>query len=169
MRTARNRGGIGLAIALIALAIVAATAYAASTRAEYVAQVDPICQAAHIKGKAAAHSFKARIRQLRNRGIDPEGKAGIRAAVQFYGRVVRVERSAINEIARVPPAPGDEELISQWLRKLTQVDVRLQHFIRLLPQGEERKARRAISRAFEAGFRADNLVQDFGFKYCGGS
>jgi hypothetical protein len=112
------------------------------------------------------HSFKARIRQLKSRGIDPEGKAGIRAAVQFYGRVVRIVRPTFSEIARVPAPPGDEALISQWLRRNAQVVERLQNFVRLLPQGKERKAQRAFSRALQADFDADNLVRDFGFKYC---
>jgi hypothetical protein len=151
---------------VVALAITATAAFATATRAEYVAQVDPICQSAHIKGKTALHSFKARIRQLKSRGIDPEGKAGIRAAVQFYGRVVRIVRPTFSEIARVPAPPGDEALISQWLRRNAQVVERLQNFVRLLPQGKERKAQRAFSRALQADFDADNLVRDFGFKYC---
>jgi hypothetical protein len=53
-------GLIALAITLIALAIIASTAAAASTRAEYVAQVDPICHAAHVKEKAAAQRFSTR-------------------------------------------------------------------------------------------------------------
>jgi hypothetical protein len=36
-------------------------------------------------------------------------------------------------------------------------------------QGKEHKARRVISRAFAADFAAQNLIQDFGFQYCGGS
>jgi hypothetical protein len=154
---------------MIALAITATTASGASTRSEYVAQVDPICQNTHVQEKAAAHSFKARAHQLIKRGVDPESKPGIRAAVHFYGRIARAERRAIGDIASVAPAPGDEEIISKWLGKRMKVVARLQHLIRVLPQGEEHKARRAISRAFKADFEADNLVQDFGFRYCAGS
>jgi hypothetical protein len=161
-------GLIALAITLIALAIIASTAAAASTRAEYVAQVDPICHAAHVKEKAAAHRFKKRAHQLVRRGMDPDhpSAAGIRAVVRFYGLVIRIQRSLNTDIANVAPAPGDETLISRWLQIRSKVPPRLQQFLRTFSEGKQHKARRAISRAFKADFQAYSLMQDFGFKYC---
>jgi hypothetical protein len=165
---ARTKYMIALASTVLALAITASSASAASTRAEYIAQVDPICQAAHVTNKAAARRFKKRAHQLVRRGMDPDhpSSAGIRAVVRFYGLVLRVDRRADTEIARVTPPPGDEELITEWLQTRSRVPTRLKQFIRAFSAGKEHKARRAISRAFKAGFNAYNLMRGFGFRHC---
>lgn len=168
MTSPRHTAALAVLVLLLALAVLAAPANAATTRAEYVAQVDPICQAAHVTNKAAARRFKKRAHQLVRRGMDPDhpSSAGIRAVVRFYGLVLRVDRRANTEIARVTPPPGDEELITEWLQARSRVPTRLKQFIHAFSAGKEHKARRAISRAFKAGFNAYNLMQDFGFRHC---
>jgi hypothetical protein len=60
-----GRKSIAIAIALVALAASAGTARAASTRAEYVAQVDPICQSAVTQEAAAAQPLTAAVRRMK--------------------------------------------------------------------------------------------------------
>jgi hypothetical protein len=163
-----RRATAGPVMVLLAVLVCAPAARATSTRAEYVAQVDPICHAAPVTDKAAARRFKKRAHQLIRRGMDPDhpSPAGMRAVVRFYSQVARVQRGANADIASVAPAPGDEALISQWLRIRSKVPERLGQFIRSFSAGQDHKARRAISRAFKADFEAYSLMQDFGFSHC---
>jgi hypothetical protein len=160
-----NLGG-GLALAITLVALSPAPASAASTRAEYVAQVDPICHGIEVKEIAATRIFKRRIRHLHVRPVDLESKPVRRAAVRFYRSVLRSFRSGFDQIAAVPPAPGDEAVVSAWLQGLRKFERRFQRVIPLVARGEERKAGRALSRAFKVAGQADLRVQDFGFQHC---
>jgi hypothetical protein len=157
------------AITVIALAIAATAAYGAATRAEYVAQVDPICQAGKTKLKRESRKYGHRIRALRKQGIDTEKptKRVLRLAVRFYDRVARIQRSANQQIAAVPPAPGDEQLVAEWLRlrsKRIKLTNRAIH-----AYARSRKAhqfRRLMGRANTAEVNAESLVADFHFQHC---
>lgn len=74
MTTAHQRGSrsgslwaITVAITMIALAITAPGAHAAATRAEYVAQVDPICQAAIGPQAKALNAFSKAFEHFKQR------------------------------------------------------------------------------------------------------
>src|SRR5215813_7323572 len=98
------------AVVLIALALAATAAYAAATRAEYVAQVDPICRAANPKQNALLKALERRIKQLHRHGVDTEtpAKRVIRIALRYYDRLAEIQRGENAQIAIVTPAPGDE-------------------------------------------------------------
>jgi hypothetical protein len=104
---------------------MAGTAHAASTRAEYVAQVDPICQAGHSQAKAATRS-------------DFRGAAG----------------------------GGDEGAVSGWLQLRDAASDFLERVARVLARDNARRAGKLLSRAYDREFKAELVVQDFGFRYC---
>lgn len=81
-----TRNLIAFAIAAVALAIAATSASAATTRAEYVAQVDPICQASKPRLTHEVRSYERRIRHLIQHGLDPDRptKQALRVVVRFY-------------------------------------------------------------------------------------
>jgi hypothetical protein len=164
-----------VALALVSVgvlcAIAAPNAHAATTRAEYVAQVDPICQAGLAQESVAEQRLNKQIRRLKKHEGSRKARARSlrrqsRALRQFLNVVVAVEQGVNAQIATVPPATEDTSLVQVWLRV----------------RSEELDLSRRMSRAFAkdrlfAGLglffdllaKADeefDLVQDFGFKYC---
>jgi hypothetical protein len=147
-----------------------AQASAASTRAEYIAQVDPICQAfvgplgdafsAYQKNFKAANraaksgTFKQFLRTTKKTAVSLNVIAGTRT-------------SMIDQIAPVPPVAGDAATISAWLGFLRQ------------ESGFESSAASALLRLKTGKFfhnlgQADNAqesgtsaVAGFGFHVCG--
>jgi hypothetical protein len=143
-------------------------AYGASTRAEYVAQVDPICQAGFVKEKAVNRSFKKRAKRLHKHGIDTTEptKPVLRIAVRLFDRIARIARAVNSQILVIPPAPGDEAIISQWLQLRGEATDLTQRSIHVFAHGKERRFKQLIGRSFNRRLDAEEIVQDFGFKHC---
>ena len=167
----RRRPLIALAITAIALAITVPPAYGASTRAEYVAQVDPICQTA---AKPEAKAYYGQVRA--NRKLYLQIQAGVprrrayehyfRRAVRFIRRRERVYSGETTQISAVPPAPGDEQVVGQWLQKRVESAELLD---RAIVAAHRRKfSNMAGFEDFAGAAEADgeNFVADFGFRYC---
>ena len=125
-RTARWIEGKGMklrgavALALLAIPLVAVPhAQGASTRAEYVAQVDPLCRANLGRWRksvsADVKSFKKWVR-LGNRGTFKAWVGQTHKHASALKRHVRVHASLTEEISAVPPAAEDAQLVASWLR-----------------------------------------------------
>jgi hypothetical protein len=160
---------VSFAVVVIALlAITVAPAQAASTRAEYVAQVDPICQTAATKQSAVIRSLKKFARQLKQRGIDTEEptKQVIRIAVRGYNRIALIARNAVAQISAIAPAPGDETTVSAWFRRLSlQIDL-FQRAIRAFAHQKVHRYKQLMYKSSIRGLEADDLVREFGFRHC---
>jgi hypothetical protein len=162
---------IALALAVIGLAITLPTASAAATRAEYVAQVDPICAAAQAQERAAAQQLKRKLRKLarhpntrkaRRRAIKHE----LRAIARFYGYVAAVEQSVNAQVATIPPAVEDTSLITLWLRVRAEQVVATQRLASAPVKGD---IFAALDMFFEASDKVDeagDIVRDLGFQHC---
>jgi hypothetical protein len=132
---------IALAIISIALAISAQKADAASTRAEYVAQIQPFCVAADQQAKAGlkrvVRGFKKAAQRLKKKYGDLEPvpveefelkKKDFQKLLQGFGVVfakilsplVKAFDGATTQIKTVQPAPGDEAAVSTWLAGRTE-------------------------------------------------
>jgi hypothetical protein len=158
-----------LPAALFAIAVLAAPANAASTRAEYVAQVDPICQKAHVAGKRETGRFKRQVRRLVHHGLDPDHptKAARRASVRFADRVARDRHGALGQIAVIAPAPGDETVAAEWLRlKGQEINHFRQAYHAFARNLKPHQFRRLMGKSNTAGIHAFSLVADWGFQYC---
>jgi hypothetical protein len=161
-----------IAIPGVLVAFAAATspqvAHAAATRAEYVAQVDPICHAAEKKESRAVRSLKKAAKRLRDRGIDTEEltKPVIRLGAHFYRQGAHRVRATNTQIAAVPAAPGDESIVALWLQKRRAVSDFLGRGARAFAHAKRRQVRKQISQAFKREFAAETVVRDFGFRYC---
>ncbi len=144
------------ALAIAALAIPAASAQAAATRAEYVAQVDPIClDYAKPAIKAFAAYFKAGARKR---------KPSARPTARFLSQISRAYGNLTERIATVPAAPGDEAIVSTWLGRRAEVVVNLGRARRAARHGKLKRSDRLAGRA---GFgAASQVVSEFGFDYC---
>ena len=160
-----------LAIAAGALAIGAGSASAATTRAEWVAQVDPICQNGQAQeAVAAAPLIQATKRAKKHRSRKTSRKAD-RALAAYFLQYANIERAVNAQIATVPPAPDDVSLIQVWLRsrgELLDLESRL-----LLGPSNPGKGLKGLGRLFADLFEligkqyeVDDMVRDFGFHYC---
>jgi hypothetical protein len=153
----------------VALAITASTAIAASTRAEYVAQVDPICQAAHAAGQAEVKRYERQVRRLTRHGFDPDhpSKALLRAAVGFADRIAKIERPSFAQIAAITPAPGDEATVAEWLRLRARETAYFQRAFHAFARNQKtHQFRRLSAKADKANLEAESLVGDWGFEHC---
>jgi hypothetical protein len=151
-----RRGIIAFVLSMGLITVWAAPADAVSTRAEYVAQVEPICKQAYdqfIAGTRKLNKVKPRL------GLLP-------TLVKLSALYRRTLDPSLVQLSAVPPAPGDEEVIAQWL-KLQWVFADDWHGIGRA--AKHRKGRRALALLSRAGpdiTQANELVADFGFQYC---
>ena len=117
-----SRGVLAIAFALVAMAVGPAAAQAATDRADYAAQVNPICAAANAQSKAIYESAEQAVERLSRRAKKHRGKKNDRLFQQlskvFFDagdQSLAVARAALAQVRVVLPAPGDESIVSEWL------------------------------------------------------
>jgi hypothetical protein len=157
-----------LTAAVIVAAVSAAPAWAASTRAEYVAQVDPICKSAHNKQRPIIRALKRKARQLRKRGIDLEvpSKQVIGLVHRFYTPIIDIARTENDQIAAVSPAPGDESTVARWVQQRSATVNLFEGALRAFTHGKQVRSKKLIGRYFKREFTAEQIVEGFGFHVC---
>ena len=158
-------------VAALAIALCAAPAQAATTRAEYVAQVDPICQAGQAQVALVLQPFlRAAKRAKRHHSLNERKTARKlrRMLKAAYAQTAVIGHQVNDQIATVPPAPDDVSLIQVWLRARNEfVDLETQ-LLSAKPK-TDKQAFRLFSGFFVLSARAlevSDLVRDFGFVYC---
>jgi hypothetical protein len=167
-------GAIAAGVATAALAMSAAPANAASTRAEYVAQVDPICQAGLAQETAAAGPVIKKLKRLDRRAERAHSRkarkrADKRAAIllsRYYDFVTSVEQSVTAQIAAIPPAIEDTSLIQVWLRARGEQAVATQRLFHALSKGDFLGTFNLLFEVDAKSTEVTDLVRDFGFHYC---
>jgi hypothetical protein len=117
---------MAIAIGLLALAISAGRADAATTRADYAAQANPVCQAAE---RPVAKAIAGYVKALHRKGVGPEALKRVTAdtvgpTVRFGGRIAGVYANVTAQLRLIPPAPGDEQTVSTWLEDRDAVSIR---------------------------------------------
>jgi hypothetical protein len=161
-------GAIGLAISVIALAITATTAIAASSRAEYVAQVDPICQSEQAQEKAVIGPATKRVQRIEKRGLDldKESKLVDPIIARGYDRLVAIQRDTDSMIASIPPAPGDEAVVSSWLGQRAAFTELFQRSAHAIAHQHHRRFFNLLFKAIGVEESAAESIQEFGFASC---
>jgi hypothetical protein len=157
---------IAPATMVIALAITATPALGASTRAEYVAQVDPICQSAAKPAAKAARTYFDAVTRI-DRAKKPS-RAIRNAGIRFLGGLSRIYDGITEQIALIPPAPGDEAASTAWLdgRRIAKTDV--DRALAFLRHGKPDKSGRLFKQASQDEAQGTARIQDFGFTVCVG-
>lgn len=128
-----NRGELVIAaLPRILLVLTAAilvvpipTAQAASTRAEYIAQVDPICQANLVPVRSSGARFQSSRKKMNRIAIAGNGKAWLRQTKNTASALTRfagAEQTMIEQIALVPPPPADSAAVGVWVNGVTHAD-----------------------------------------------
>jgi hypothetical protein len=146
---------------IVATALLpAATASAAEepTRAQYVEQVDPICQANTEANKRILKNVKTKARSKSPKTVRQAGSQFIQASTAFA--------AAEKKIAAVPRPPADDARLLKWFKHLGIVRTNLRKLGKALQQGEKILAAHEQVRVERAANAANNVSFVFEFKYC---
>jgi hypothetical protein len=171
MRKMSTRGLTAVTAAAIALTIMLpSTASAASTRAEYIAQVDPICTSYAGPLGNAFKTYHKNFKSMNRNAKSGTLKAFLRSLKRTAGSlngIAQLHATMIEQIAAVPPVATDVPIINNWLNALR------------LEQSNELGAATAL-RHFKIGVffkrlnqadgavnAADDASRGFGFTACG--
>lgn len=125
------------------------------TRAEYVSQVEPICQANTETDKRILKNVQQRVRQGKLRQA---GGQFIHASAAFG--------SAIGEMMAVPRPPEDEARLLKWFKALRIVQTDLRKVGRAFKARERIRATHEGIRVEHAANAANNVGFVFEFHYC---
>jgi hypothetical protein len=167
----RAQGVIALAIAAIALAIMASPASAATTRADFVAQADPICQNGQAQEAVAIQPFaQALKRDKKHHNRKTRRRVG-RAFLAYLIQYTNIERAVNAQLATLPVAPDDISLIQVWLRARGELlDLESRFLLGTSSQGKGLKGLGHFLNDFFTligkEYEVADMVRDFGFTYC---
>jgi len=142
-------------VTAVATVLVPATASGASTRAEYIAQADPICAKANKLGE----------KQLKGFGKDVLAERWGRA-IRRFRVALRVFNREIASLAELEPPIADAALLEEWLAELRRQSPLARRVIRALKQQSVKLVARRSGRLVKASRSTKRLVEDYGFRSC---
>lgn len=143
------------AVALLAPAAARAEEPAPPSRAEYVSQVEPICQANTEVNKAILRNVR---RKVRSGKLKQAGRQFIHTSAAFG--------SAVDKITAVPRPPADEERLLKWFKFLRIVQGDLRKVGTALKAGDKILATHETIRVERSANAANNVSYVFEFNYC---
>jgi hypothetical protein len=155
------RGTLRIAVSIAAATLLfAVNAHAEGeapppTRAEYVSQVEPICEANTIANKRILKDVRKKVKAGK---FDVAGAQFIHASAAFGTTVGK-----ISEVAR-PPA--DDERLLKWFKFLRIVQTNLRKLGVALKAEEKIKASHESIRVEHSSNAANNVGFVFEFHYC---
>lgn len=154
------KGTLVLATAVAAATLLLAASAGAEegvppTRAEYVSQVEPICQA----NTEANKRILKNVRQKARDGKLKEAGAQFIHASAAFG-------STVQKISEVPRPPADDARLLKWFKHLNIVKTNLGKLGKALKEGDEILAAHEGIRVERAGNAANNVGFIFEFRYC---
>lgn len=145
-------------MALLALLVAvpfAAAIEADPPRAEYVAEVEPICKANTEANSRILRGVKEQVKQGK---LAPAGRRFVRAATAL-GKSIR-------QIAAVPKPSADAVKLEKWVGYLKQEKTYLQKIGQALKAGNKFQAQKYAVQLNRNNNRANNTVISFGFNHC---
>jgi hypothetical protein len=154
------KGVLTAAVSVTAMALLPAAAAAEEgpTRAQYVEQVEPICQANTEANKRILKNVKTKARSGVPAKLKEAGAQFIRASAAF--------EKTVGKLGTVPrPAPDDARLL-KWFKQLRVVGEKLRNLGVALKANEEIKAAHEQIRVERASNAANNVGFVFEFHYC---
>jgi hypothetical protein len=157
-----------LSVGLIAAG--AAPAVADSTRAEYIAQVDPICQAfvgpERDAGKTFIKNVKRWARLAESEKVKPFVRQTRRTASSL-DRLVQIDVRLTDQIAAVPPPAADAGTIGTWLNYRREADGLLSSAASAFRHFKFRLFLKRAGAADAASTASIRTISGFGFQVCG--
>jgi hypothetical protein len=154
------RGTLRIALTIAAAALTAAAPARAEepappSRAEYVSQVEPICQANTEANKRILKNVRQKVKSGR---LKEAGAQFIHASAAFG--------STVDKIATVPRPPADDERLLKWFKFLRIVQLDLHKLGKALQAGERIRATHEAIRVERSSNAANNVSFVFEFHYC---
>jgi len=155
------KGTLSIALLVVAATLLGGAAAAAAeepaapTRAEYVPQVESICQANTEVDKRILKNVQQRVRQGK---LKQAGKQFIHVSAAFG--------SAIGEMMAVPRPPEDEARLLKWFKFLRIVQTDLRKVGKAFKAEERIRATHEGIRVERASNAANNVGFVFEFHYC---
>jgi hypothetical protein len=144
-----------IAAALLLGASVVALARAEATRADYVAELEPICKANTEANKRILKGARAKARH---------GK--LRAAGRQFSRAARAFAQTVKELGAVPRPPADAAVLAKWFGYLRLESAYLGKIATALKAGQGGRAQAYAVRLQRNANLANDTVIGFGFNYC---
>jgi hypothetical protein len=141
--------------ALVIPLIAASSASAETTRAQYIAQADPICATSLKRQSTALQGFLPEVK----RGDLKKAAGRFRHAVAFFS-------GGVERLATLEPPAADSPLISTWLQALRAEVPVLKKYAKALAGRDVRRLRRVTRRYLNAAAYSSGLVRDYGFQVC---
>ena len=152
-----RKTGLGIVAALVVGVLSAAAAFAAEepTRAEYKADVEPICK---VNTKANENILA---------GVEGKVKQGkLKQAGRQFTRAATALKGTLRQLKAVPKPPADVERLTEWLQRVEKQQALLKEIGQALIAENRRKAE-TLSVKLVSGARNTNaIVVSFGFNYC---
>jgi hypothetical protein len=166
---------LALTAATLACAAAPAPAGAAATRAEYLAQIEPVCREANEEAKRIARqtnrALKKRLRKASQQAKN--GKSGKEIGDIFTLIIIkqaapenRLFERTTALIRSVPPAPGDEAVVTAWLAGRDTSSGLVREAIRAGKAGKPNRMFSFLDDSTVALRRGQQPVQAFGLQHC---
>jgi hypothetical protein len=140
------------------LPAAAASAEEGPTRAQYVEQVEPICQANTKANQRILKNVKTKARSKEPSQVRQAGAQFVQASSAFG--------AATRKLALVPRPPADDARLLKWFTYLGIVKEKLLKLGRALKAGEKILAAHEQIRVERASNAANNVGFIFEFHYC---
>ena len=152
------------------IAVWAAPANAASTRPEYVAQVDPICQSFVGPNDDAFHAWfknEKLLGPVAKNGTLKQFGAQTKRIARSLKRIAQIQANLTNQIAAIPAPTEDFGTVGAWLNYRRQEEAFLRSAASILVQFRPYKQYfRKLNMADAADEAATRTVSGFGFQVC---
>jgi len=157
------KGIVGIIVLALAATTFLAGALAAaeeppSPRSEYVAAVEPICEANTVANERILKNVRTKARSKDPEAVREAGGQFVHASAAFG--------STVSKIAAVPPPPEDEARLHRWVEHLRIVQTNLRHLGKALQRLQKIKAAHEAIRVERSSNAANNVGFAFGFRYC---
>jgi hypothetical protein len=137
-------------------AVWAAPADAASTRDEYIAQADPICQSTEAAERRALGPKGTVLRLMK--------KGRFKAAAQRERNTGVAFSAGVEQLAALSPPSADAQLIATWVQMLRAQYPVGKQIVAAMAHG--RDLYKVFGRLGSMNAETHALVADFGFGYC---
>jgi hypothetical protein len=152
------------------IGVWAVPAEAASTRAEYVAQVDPICQSFVRPMQGAIGAYfrnEKRLGPVARNGTLKQFGAQTKRIARSLKRIAQLHADLTIQIAAVPPPTEDFGTVGTWLNHRRQEEALLRSAASILVQFRPYKQYfRKLDMADAADEAATGTVSGLGFQVC---
>jgi hypothetical protein len=155
------KGTFRLAISIVAAALLLASAANAEdgpTRAEYVSQVEPICQANTVANKRILKNAGTKARSKNQAQVSEAGAQFIHASAVFG--------ATVGKISAVPRPSADDSRLLKWFKQLGIVQTNLHNLGKALKEGDKIKAAHEQIRVERSANAANNVSFVFEFLAC---